>query len=109
MFDALPSALQAYVRYLEAGLADLGVRVRTAGASGVRPAQRGVPRREAGRRPTLPELFGFPIGPAAVCDFRRETAAALEPVTREAHPHVAGRPANVDETGWREGRKRGWL
>ena len=23
--------------------------------------------------------------------------------------HVAGRPANVDETGWREGAKRCWL
>src|SRR5262249_10661486 len=25
------------------------------------------------------------------------------------HAYVAGKPANVDETGWREGRKRGWL
>ena len=55
------------------------------------------------------DLFGVPIGPAAVCDLQRETAAALEPVVREAHAHVAGKPANVDETGWREGRKRGWL
>jgi transposase len=50
-----------------------------------------------------------PISPAAVCDLQRETAAALEPVVREAHGYVSGRPANVDETGWREGRKRGWL
>jgi transposase len=50
-----------------------------------------------------------PIGPAAVCDLQRKTAAALEPVIREAHAYVAGKPANVDETGWREGRKRGWL
>jgi transposase len=55
------------------------------------------------------DLFGVPISPAAVCDLQQKTAAALEPVVREAHAHVAGRPANVDETGWREGRKRGWL
>lgn len=55
------------------------------------------------------DLFGVPISPAAVCDLQRETAAALEPVVREAHAHVVGKPANVDETGWREGTKRGWL
>jgi transposase len=55
------------------------------------------------------DLFGVPISPAAVCDLQHKTAAALEPVVREAHAHVAGKPANVDETGWREGGKRGWL
>jgi transposase len=55
------------------------------------------------------DLFGVPISPAAVCDLQRKTAAALEPVVREAHTYVAGKPANVDETGWREGRQRGWL
>ncbi len=55
------------------------------------------------------DLFGVSISPAAVCDLQRKTAAALEPVVRDAHAHVAGKPANVDETGWREGRKRGWL
>jgi transposase len=55
------------------------------------------------------DLFGVPISPAAVCDLQRQTAAALELVALEAHAHIAGRPANVDETGWREGRRRGWL
>jgi transposase len=55
------------------------------------------------------DLFGVPISPAAVCDLQHKTAAALEPVVRVAHAHVAGKPANVDETGWREGCKRGWL
>jgi transposase len=55
------------------------------------------------------DLFAVPIGPAAVCDLQRETAAALAPVALEAHAHVAGKPANVDETGWQEGRTRGWL
>jgi transposase len=55
------------------------------------------------------DLFGLPIGPAAVCNLQHKTAAALEPIATAAHAHIVGRPANVDETGWREGGKRGWL
>jgi transposase len=55
------------------------------------------------------DLFGVPISSAAVCGLQRKTATALESVVNEAHAHVAGKPTNVDETGWREGRKRGWL
>jgi transposase len=55
------------------------------------------------------DLFGVPISAAAVCNLQRRTAATLEPIVRAAHDYVTGRPANVDETGWREGRKRGWL
>jgi transposase len=55
------------------------------------------------------DLFGVPISPATVCGLQRKTATALEPVVQEAHGSVAEEPANVDETGWREGRKRGWL
>ena len=55
------------------------------------------------------DLFGVPISPAAVCGLQRKAAVALGPVVEEAHAYVAGKPANVDETGWREGRKRGWL
>jgi len=54
------------------------------------------------------DLFGLPISPAAVCDLQARTADALAP----AHAAVAytrTRPANVDETGWREGRSRTWL
>jgi transposase len=57
----------------------------------------------------LGDLFGVPISPAAVCDLQHRTAAALEPVVAAARAHVVGKPANVDETGWREGRKRAWL
>jgi len=55
------------------------------------------------------DLFGVPISPATVCDLQRAAAAALEPVVQEAHTHLAGQPANVDETGWRQGRARAWL
>ena len=55
------------------------------------------------------DLFGVPIGPAAVCGLQAKTAAALGPVAAAARAYVAGKPANVDETGWRQGRRRGWL
>jgi transposase len=44
-----------------------------------------------------------------VCDLQHQTAAALAAVAGAAHAHVVGKPANVDETGWREGGKRAWL
>jgi len=65
-----------------------------------------------GKRPVAAvcrDLFGVPISPAAVCRLERATAAALAPAAEEVRRHVAGRPANVDETGWREGRRRAWL
>jgi transposase len=57
----------------------------------------------------LSDLFGVPISPAAVCDLQHHTAVALAPVATAAQAHVVGNPANVDETGWRQGGKRGWL
>src|SRR5262245_45117139 len=54
-------------------------------------------------------LFCLPISPAGVCVLQHRTAAALEPVAAEVQAHVVGKPANVDETGRREGRKRAWL
>ncbi|QEG29700.1 Transposase IS66 family protein [Gemmata obscuriglobus] len=57
----------------------------------------------------LRDLFGVPISPGAVCHLQDRTAGAREPVTTAVHAHLTGRPANVDETGWREGRSRAWL
>jgi transposase len=57
----------------------------------------------------LGDLFGVPISPAMVCKLQHRTAAALEPVHAEVLQHLAGKPANVDETGWREGKDRGGL
>ncbi len=71
-------------------------------AGAYRVGKRGVAR-------LLGDLFGVPIGPAAVGHLQHHTADALAPIQAEAHAHVAGRPANVDETGWREGGQRGWL
>lgn len=71
-------------------------------AGAYRVGKRGIAR-------LMADLFGVPIGPAAVCDLQHRTAGALGPIAAAAHAHVTGRPANVDETGWREGGKRGWL
>jgi transposase len=57
----------------------------------------------------LRDLFGVPIGPAVICKLQHQTADALEPVAAQARAHATGKPANVDETGWREGGNRGWL
>lgn len=55
------------------------------------------------------DLFGLPISPAAVCDLQARTAAALEPIHDEAVRYTRTRPANVDETGWTQGRAKAWL
>jgi transposase len=55
------------------------------------------------------DLFGLPISPAMVCKLQRKTAAALRPITDAALVYTRGHPANVDETGWKEGPARAWL
>jgi len=54
-------------------------------------------------------LFGLPIGPASVCGLERRTADALAPIHAEALERIRKLAANVDETSWREGRRKGWL
>jgi transposase len=54
-------------------------------------------------------LLGLPISPASVCELERRTADALAPIHAEALEYIRNLPANVDETGWRESRRRGWL
>ena len=65
-----------------------------------------------GKRATaqvMGDLFGLPISPAAVCDLQVRTAAALAPAHTAAVEYTRTRPANIDETGWREGRAKAWL
>lgn len=57
----------------------------------------------------LGDLFGLPISQAAVCDLQVQTAAALESIHAEALAATRTQPANVDETGWTQGRTRAWL
>lgn len=55
------------------------------------------------------DLFGLPLSPAQVCKLQHRTAHALAPVADEALAYTRGHPANVDETGWKQGYKRAWL
>ena len=55
------------------------------------------------------DLFGVPITAGQVCALERQTAQALTPVVAELHAYVQAQPANVDETGWRQGGRRCWL
>jgi transposase len=55
------------------------------------------------------DLFGLPLSPAMVCKLQRKTAAALRPIAEAALVYTRGHPANVDETGWKEGGTRAWL
>ncbi|QJW95738.1 IS66 family transposase [Frigoriglobus tundricola] len=55
------------------------------------------------------DLFGLPLSPAMVCKLQHRTAEALKPVAEDALIYTRGQPANVDETGWTQGRKRAWL
>lgn len=57
----------------------------------------------------MSDLFGLPISPAAVCRLQAKTAQALAPIHEEALASTRTQPANVDETGWRQGRARAWL
>jgi transposase len=55
------------------------------------------------------DLLGVPVSAGQVCALERQTAQALEPVVAELRSHVRAQPANVDETGWRQGGRRCWL
>lgn len=55
------------------------------------------------------DLFGIPMATGSVSKIEARTSAALEPIHAEAWKHTQGQDANVDETGWKEGRKKAWL
>lgn len=55
------------------------------------------------------DLFGLPISPAAVCGLQAKTAQALAPIHAAALACTRTQPANVDETGWKQGRVKAWL
>jgi transposase len=55
------------------------------------------------------DVLGVPICAGQVCASEAETAAATEAVVQEMRAFARSQPANVDETGWRQNRQRGWL
>src|SRR5712691_8069926 len=55
------------------------------------------------------EVLGVPLAGGEICPVQQTVAAALEPPVQEARGFVQGENANVDETTWREQRRRVWL
>lgn len=55
------------------------------------------------------DVFALPICAGQVCAREAETTAATAAVVAALREHVRTQPANVDETGWRQERRRGWL
>ncbi len=55
------------------------------------------------------EVLGVPLAGGEICPVQQTVAAALEPPVQEARVFVQGENANVDETTWREQRRRVWL
>ena len=60
-------------------------------------------------RTLFDDLCGLPVSLGAVSKLEQTVSRALAPIHTEAHEHAKGLDANVDETGWKEGRKRAWL
>lgn len=58
----------------------------------------------------LSDFFSVSIGLGTVQTLERATSEALEPPVTEVHAAVKAQAmANVDETSWREGARKGWL
>jgi transposase len=55
------------------------------------------------------DLLGVPIAAGTVCKLERQTTAATEPVVTALRAYVRAQPLNMDETGWRQNGRRGWL
>jgi transposase len=55
------------------------------------------------------DVLGIPVCAAQVCASEAQTATATAAVVQQLREFVRGQPANVDETGWRQSRRRGWL
>jgi transposase len=55
------------------------------------------------------DLFGIPLSAGEVCALEQQTSAVLAPVVEELREYCHTQPANVDETGWRQEKRRAWL
>ncbi len=55
------------------------------------------------------DLFGIPLSAGEVCALEQQTSEVLAPVVEELRAYCHTQPANVDETGWRQEKRRAWL
>lgn len=61
-------------------------------------------------RAILADLLGLSVSTGAICKAERQAAEALAAPAEEVDRHVRTAPAaGVDETGWRQGKRRAWL
>jgi transposase len=60
-------------------------------------------------RTLFADLCSIPVSVGVVSKLEATVSRALEPIHAAAHAHARGRDANVDETGWRQGKDKAWL
>jgi transposase len=60
-------------------------------------------------RTLLDDLCGLPVSLGAVSKLEGAVSRALAPIHADAHERVKGEDANVDETGWKQGKSKAWL
>jgi transposase len=61
-------------------------------------------------RALLADLLGLDVSTGMVCKTERAAAEAVAAPVEAVHEHVrTAAAAGVDETGWREGKRRAWL
>jgi len=65
-----------------------------------------------GKRPVrhlLADLFGLSISTGMICKLQWRAAALLGPVYDQLLQYIRTQDVHLDETGWREDKKRAWL
>ena len=60
-------------------------------------------------RTLFADVFDIPVSLGVLSKHEATVSRALEPIHAEAHTHTQGLDANVDETGWRQGKTKAWL
>ena len=60
-------------------------------------------------RTLFDDLCGIPVSLGSVSKLEATVSRALEPIHAAAHAHAKGLDANVDETGWKQGKAKAWL
>src|SRR3954451_9398513 len=107
VFDALPPAVQAYIRYLEARLTDLEVRLGQTSANTSKPpssdpphAKPAPPRTPSGKQkggqPGHPKRSRPVLPPDTVIELRAGTCDGCVPPPGRGRPHPAPPPGRRD-------------
>lgn len=60
-------------------------------------------------RTLFADVCDLPISLGSVSKLEATVSRCLEPIHSEAHEATQGLDANVDETGWKQGKARAWL